>query len=72
MQVLSPLQRDHSPVLLRITSVQEGQHRGKGYWKFNNSLTNDPVFVNSLKEEINNVTSCFDKKQGSKGKLGIS
>ena len=46
-----------------ITSIQEGQHRGRGYWKFNNSLTNDPVFVNSLKEEINNVASCFDKEQ---------
>ena len=31
--------------------------------KLNNSLTDDPVFVNSLKEEIKNVTSCFDKEQ---------
>ena len=62
-EFLSPLQSDHSPILLRITSIQEGQHRGRGYWKFNNSLTNDPVFVNSLKEEINNVASCFDKEQ---------
>ena len=23
----------------------------------------DSVFVNSLKEEINNITSCFDKEQ---------
>ena len=60
---LSPLQSDHSPILLGITSIQEDQHRGRGYWKFNNSLTNDPVFVNSLKEEINNVASCFDKEQ---------
>ena len=60
---LSPLQSDHSPILLGITSIQEGQHRGREYWKFNNSLTNDPVFVNSLKEEINNVGSCFDKEQ---------
>ena len=35
---LSPLESDHSPILLRITSVQEGQHRGRGYWKFNSSL----------------------------------
>ena len=60
---LSPLQSDHTPILLGITLIQEGQHRGRGYWKFNNSLTNDPVFVISLKEEINNVASCFDKEQ---------
>ena len=60
---LSPLQSDHSPILLRITSIQEGQHRGRGYWKFDNSLINDPVFVNSLKEERNNVASSFDKEQ---------
>ena len=60
---LSSLQSDHSPILLGITSIQEGQHRGREYWKFNNSLTNDPVFVNSLKEKINNVASCFDKEQ---------
>ena len=63
---LSPLQSDHSPILLRMTSIQEGQHRGRGYWKFNNSLTNGPVFVNSLKEEINNVASCLDKEQDSR------
>ena len=60
---LSPFQSDHSPILLRITSIQDGQQRGRGYWKFNNSLTNDPVFVNFLKEEVNNVASCFDKEQ---------
>ena len=46
-----------------ITSIQEDQHKEGGYWKFNKSLTNDPVFVNSLKEEINTVASCFDKEQ---------
>ena len=60
---LSPLQSDHSPILLRITSIQEGQRRGRGYWKSNNLLTNDPVFDNSLKEESNNVASCFVKEQ---------
>ena len=63
---LSPLQSDHSPILLGITSIQEGQHRGRGCWKFNNSVTNDPVFVNSLKEEVDNVASCFDKEQDSR------
>ena len=53
-------------ILLGIISIQEGQHRGRGYWKFNNSLTNDPVYVNSLKKEINNVASCFDKEQDSR------
>ena len=63
---LSPLQSDHSPNLLGITSIQESQHRGRGHWKSNNSLTNGPVFVNSLKEEINSVASCFDKEQDTR------
>ena len=37
---ISPLQSDHSPVVLMLRSANRAE-RGRGYWKFNNSLPND-------------------------------
>ena len=44
---LSPVQSDHSPIVLKISSCAKSDLRGRGYWKFNNSLTEDPLFVES-------------------------
>ena len=40
----APVQSDHSPIFIKISSLQETA-RGPGYWKFYNSLVNDPTFV---------------------------
>ena len=48
---LSPLQSDHSPVVLKLRS-DGSTERGRGYWKFNNSLLNDAEFVTEMKEFI--------------------
>ena len=37
---LSPIQSDHSPIYLKINPLSDIM-RGPGYWKFNNSLTED-------------------------------
>ena len=39
---------DHSCLLMKIYPVRDGT-RGRGYWKFNNSLVLDKYFVNLLK-----------------------
>ena len=39
---------DHSCLLMKIHPVQNGT-RGRGCWKFNNSLVEDKYFVNLLK-----------------------
>ena len=59
---LTPVQSDHSPIMLRISSVS-GQTRGRGYWKFSNSLTEDEDFVEKLRMYINDVKSTFHDHQ---------
>ena len=43
---------DHSPVILRVSSLADSESRDRGYWKFNNSLMNDNKFVEILKNNI--------------------
>ena len=52
---------DHSPVVLRVYSLVDSELRGRGYWKFNTSLTktNDNKFVETLKN-ICEWKSTFD------------
>ena len=54
---------DHSLVILRVSSLADSESRGRGYWKFNNSLTNDNNFVETLKNNICEWKSTFDSQQ---------
>ena len=38
----------HAPILPHVLSMKEEQSRGRGSWKFNNSLTEDDHFDESL------------------------
>ena len=49
---LTAVQSDHSRIIICISSISDEQPRGKGYWKFDNLLTQDEVFVETLKENI--------------------
>ena len=60
---LSPIQSDYSPIVLKISSCAKSDLRGRRYWKFNNSLTEDPLFVESLQDEIKTVSSNFKDEQ---------
>lgn len=44
---------DHSPVILSCKTSEF--KKGKGFWKFNNSLLTDKEYVTLIKEEINKV-----------------
>ena len=54
---------DHSPIIIRSSSISDEQLRGRGHWKFNNLLTQDKVFVEALKENNNEWVSVSDKQQ---------
>ena len=56
---LCPLQSDHSPVVLKLRSADSAE-RGRGYWKFNNSLLNDAEFVTEMKEFMPQVVKKFN------------
>ena len=51
---------DHSPVILRVSSLADSESRGRDCWKFNNSLTNCDKFVEILKNNICEWRSTFD------------
>ena len=57
---VSLLQRDHSPVVLKLRSAYSAE-RGevRGYWKFNNWLLNDAGFVTGMNEFISQVIKNF-------------
>ena len=56
------MQSDHSALKLNFGNVQN-EARGRGYWKFNNSLIQDKEFVEAMKNAIPNFlkrASSFD------------
>ena len=46
---------DHSLITLTLNLIHT-QQRGKGTWKFNNSLLRDPMYIKLIKETISNIT----------------
>ena len=50
-EMLNPLQIDHSPIKIKLKSLNAV--KGKGYWKFSNSVFDDNIFVQNMKCKIN-------------------
>ena len=48
------IQSDHSPVFLKISPLADAS-RGPGYWKFNNSLVSDPIYIEKTRELISEI-----------------
>ena len=62
IEIIPSVQSDHSALKLNFCTVQN-EARGRGYWKFNNSLIQDKEFVEAMKNAIPNFlesTSSFD------------
>jgi hypothetical protein len=49
---------DHSPVCMKLKIIN--QTRGRGTWKFNNSLVTDTEFVKKAKQKINEVITEYE------------
>ena len=54
IDILPSFMSDHSPVFMSLGKSAEN-NRGKGTWKFNNSLLNDDIFQNSMLEKITEI-----------------
>ena len=50
--VLTSLQSDHSPVLVKFNPSRSTLKKGPSYWKFNNSLLGNEIYCNELKQNI--------------------
>ena len=51
IDIIPSIASNHSAIILELRPTYEG-NRGRSYWKFNSSLTEDRQSVNSLKNEI--------------------
>ena len=49
---------DHSPVCMKLKFIN--QTRGRGPWKFNNSLLTDTEFLDKVKQNINEVITEYE------------
>lgn len=48
---------DYSGILLKLKLINN--ERGKGYWKFNNTLLKDPDYIQKVKYTIEEVKSTY-------------
>ncbi|NQY31505.1 MAG: hypothetical protein HRT69_18820, partial [Flavobacteriaceae bacterium] len=64
VEVLPSLLSDHSPVLLSLNESKEND-RGKGLWKFNNSLLEDENFKKDLRKLIQTSFEKLSKSEFS-------
>ena len=55
-KILTPISTDHSPVLFSL-SKEKTAIRGKGFWKFNSSLTKDQNYITEIKKLIRNFSN---------------
>ena len=55
-KILTPISTDHSPVLFSL-SKEKTAIRGKGFWKFNSSLTKDQNYIIEIKKLIRNFSN---------------
>ena len=50
---------DHSAIILKLKLHESERGRGKGYWKFNNSLIKDKKYVDQIKNLIQEVKQTY-------------
>ena len=59
--ILTPILTDHSPI---IFSLSKGNNclRGKGFWKFNCSLTKDQNYINEIKKLVRSFCTIYNRQ----------
>ena len=58
--VLASFCTDHSPILFSL-QLKDMPTRGKGFWKFNNSLTSNNDYVEKMKTKFLKLYVCLTK-----------
>ena len=58
--VLASFCTDHSPILFSL-QLKDMPTRGKGFWKFNNSLTSNDDYVEKMKNQISETLRTLDQ-----------
>ncbi len=67
-KILPGLHSDHSIIYINLGNGT--LKRGKGIWKFNNSLLHDKKYVNEIKNIINNCSNDYKRFRRSESSMG--
>ena len=59
-KILYAPETDHSTILIHIKSKEPKHKRGPGFWKFNQSLLKDKIYVTKLRAEIPNFQQKYN------------
>jgi len=59
------LQSDHSPITMNVEGSNT-ERRGRGYWKMNNSLLEDPEYTEMMSEYLSNYEVPNEKDQDAR------
>ena len=59
--ILAAFSTDHSPILITLSKINEFD-RGKGFWKFNNSLKKNEDYVETIKNVIKSTLRSLDEQ----------
>lgn len=68
--IISGFRTDHSSILLKVRL--HDNERGRGYWKFNNSLLKDKKYIQLVKETINEVKETYVHNENSQNHNNIN
>ena len=65
VDIVTAIRKDHSAIALEIDSLDD-QQRGPSFWKFNNNLLDDALFVQRLREKfsmwLDEINFCVDPR----------
>ncbi len=64
IQYVKPLKGDHKAIC--VTLMYNGNKRGPGYWKLNNSVLKQEAYVNGVKEVISSTLSQYESVQSKR------
>ena len=68
-EILSSIAPDHSGISLTFKQLVDTFKYGRSYWKFNNSLCEDKLFVDTMKERIRELKEKFTTQFSNKSLL---
>ena len=68
--IVSGYRTDHSGIILKL-KLSENE-RGKGYWKFNNTLLKDELYIEEIKKIIEEVKNTYAVNQNIDERVNTS
>ena len=68
--IVSGYRTDHSGIILKLKLLEN--ERGKGYWKFNNTLLKDELYIEEIKKTIEEIKITYVVNQNIDERVNTS